>query len=309
MRQQNFHEFLAELVQSDGAELRQLNTSQWLADDVLGIVFAAAPHLQVLNASAVGNCTALLRFLRNDPPYGPLRVSGLIVSCGRGVSEGGLLALAAALAAHVSLTGLRLVDAHSARGLNAVVDAAAERQLSRLHIDRCVLDDESMHALARLLERGSLIQLHVTCASFPGAQEASMPVLCAALRACHTLTHLTLRLEDASRLAFTALLDAAAALPALSELDLRNSRVQDATAAGRAMGALLAANLPSLHTLNIFSCHLGDDGMAAVLDGLATNTYLHFLSCVVGNDLSQAFERDRLNPAMAALFTRRFRGA
>ena len=110
--------------------------------------------------------------------------------------------------------------------------------------------------------------------------------------------------DDATRHIITELLDAAASLPALSELDLSNSRWQDTTAFGRALGALLAANLPNLHTLRVDHCHLGDEGLAPLLDGLAANTHLRELDCYE-NGISWAFGHNRLTPALAALAAHR----
>ena len=45
--------------------------------------------------------------------------------------------------------------------------------------------------------------------------------------------------------------------------------------------------------------------MAALLDGLAANTHLRFLDCDYQNDLSAAFVRDRLAPAVAVMVARR----
>jgi hypothetical protein len=109
--------------------------------------------------------------------------------------------------------------------------------------------------------------------------------------------------DGANRRIVTELLDAAAALPALSESDLSLSHVQDTVAAGQALGALLRANLPSVRTLIVDNCHLGDEGLAPLLDGLAANTHLRELDCK-DNDASEAFERDRLTPALAALAAR-----
>jgi hypothetical protein len=133
-----------------------------------------------------------------------------------------------------------------------------------------------------------------------------MPVFCAALRLCSTLTHLHFELQahnGTNRRIVTDLLDAAAALPALSELNLSNSQLQDAVAAGRAFGALLGANLPSLRILSVAYCQLDDEAMAALLDGLAANTHLRELEWT-GYHLSDAFHRDRMVPAQAALAAR-----
>ena len=123
---------------------------------------------------------------------------------------------------------------------------------------------------------------------------------------CRTLKHLRLKLNPhngATRRIVTELLDAAAALPALTELNLNESIVQDPVNAGLALGALLRANLPSLRGLRVKRCVLGDDGLAPLLEGLAANTHLRELHCK-GNNLSEAFKRDRLTPALAALAAR-----
>jgi hypothetical protein len=299
-------ELLVELIVSDGAELREVNTDVTLNVAQLAAVFAAAPRLQVLNARVKGQCSTLLPVLRNDTPYGPLRVSKLFLS-GRHSTADDLLALAAAVAAHESLSSLTLSGALPAQGLNALVDAAAERRVSRLKINYgCLLNAESVPALVRLLQRGSLTGLVVCGSCFPHEPEATMPVLCAALRACRTLTSLGLRLDPhngASRRTVTQLLYAAASLPALSELSLSGSEFQDTAAFGHALGALLAANPPSLHTLDVGFCHLGDEGMAPLLEGLAANTHLRVL-WYNHNNLSEAFQHDRLAPALAPLTAR-----
>jgi len=306
---ENLMKMLIELFASHGAELQYLNTDAPLTvTEELMAMFPALPRLQVLNTNIIClwcECKELLPLLRNDPPYGPLRVSQLqLYSTYGDVSAADVLALAAAVAAHESLEGLDVAEMHFAPGLNALVDAAAERRVLRLNLQSCDVDAESVPALVRLLQRGSLTDLHISFSTgFPLAQEASVPTLCAALRTCRTLKHLTLGLcpsNGASCRTVTDLLDAAAALPALSELDLSFSVFQDTAAAGHALGALLSANLPNLCTLCVYSCGLGDKGMAALLDGLAANTHLRNLSCD-GNNLSHAFARDRLQPALVAL--------
>ena len=287
-------ELVLELIVSDGAELQQVNTDFFLEVHDVETVFAAAPRLQALDAKVGGSCTELLPCLRNDPPYGPLRVSQInIRSC---VAEADVLALAAAMAAHESLKGLSLLSMNFSRGLNALVDAAAERRFSRLTICHpSAADAETVPALARLLQRGSLTVLEVSCPGFPHAEEEKVLELCAALRACRMLTVLYLPLNTpngVSRRVVTELLDAAASLPALSVLFVGGSRVQDNVAAGQAFGALIAANPPSLRALSVRNCRLGDEGLAPLLDSLAAN------------NMSEVFERDRLLPALAALAAR-----
>jgi hypothetical protein len=295
------------LVVSDGAQLQQVNTDAALSIEEMETVFAAAPRLQALNARVSDQCMALLPLLRNDPPYGPLRISRLTVSFYQ-ASDADVLTFAAAVAAHESLKGFVILNVRFARGLNALVDAVAGScLLSCLWAIACTTDAETAPTLTRLLERGSLTDLNIFCVGFPHAPEASMPALCAALRACRKLMHLRFALNpphDADRHVITELLDAAASLPALSVLDVSNSRVSDKAATGRAFGALLSADLPSLHTLDVSRSGLGDEGLAPLLDGLASNTHLRQLDCLMHNDLSEAFKRDRLDPALAALAAR-----
>ena len=109
--------------------------------------------------------------------------------------------------------------------------------------------------------------------------------------------------DGATRRTITELLDAVAALPELFLLELQQSTIQDTAAAGHAFGELLRANLPNLRILCVNLCQLGDEGVAPLLDGLAVNMHLRELHCH-DNNLSEAFERDRRVPAMAALATR-----
>ena len=288
---------------TDGAELQQVKTDVYLSVDHVAAMLAAAPRLQVLNAGGFGRCTELLPVLRNEPPYGPLRISELYVM-DRDIVADDLQAFAAAMAAHQTLKSLSLT-VQIARDVNALLDVAGERGFTHVALNLCPLEAVRVPVLARLLQRSSLIRLDIVCQGFPEAQDESMPMLCHALRACRTLTHLKLGLnppEGASHRTVTELLDAAASLP-LSVLNLYDSRAQDTAAFGRALGALLAANLPSLRTLNVEHCQLGDEGLALLLDGLAANTHLRKLVCE-GNGPSVAFERDRLAPALAALAAR-----
>ena len=289
-----------------GAELQQVNIDRQMRVRELHDLFAAAPRLQVLNADVEGQCTALLPVLRNVPPYGPLRVSNLEVQ-GRQQEEADVLAFAAAVASHESLKGLSLLRMNSARGLNAMVDAAAERRVSLLSLnENCEMDADFVPALARLLQRGSLTKLVIGGGGFPHAPEAGVTELCAALRACRMLTHLDVCLSppgDANISTVTELLEAIASLPALSLLDKWGSQVQNKAHFGQALGALLATNLPNLRILRVGHCGLGDEGVAPLLDDLVANTHLHKLNCE-NSGLSDAFYNDRLLPALAALAAR-----
>ena len=51
--------------------------------------------------------------------------------------------------------------------------------------------------------------------------------------------------------------------------------------------------------LHVSDCALGDDGLGPLVDALPHNTHLRELGCM-DYDMSAAFARDRLMPALAA---------
>jgi len=110
---------LVALIESDGgAELQEVNTDSFLNVRDLKRVFAAAPRLQLLNADVSGECAELLPFLRNDPPYGALRVSDLkLESCpGAAMAQDGKRAGLCARGAAPSAKGATACSAAAARG-------------------------------------------------------------------------------------------------------------------------------------------------------------------------------------------------
>jgi hypothetical protein len=68
---------------------------------------------------------------------------------------------------------------------------------------------------------------------------------------------------------------------------------------GAALAALLLANAPALQTLDIHYGGMRDQGMGPVVEALRHNTHLTKLECS-GNDMSEAFSRDVLLPAVRA---------
>ncbi len=223
---------------------------------------------------------------------------GLCV-CTVAATEADVLTLAADVAAHAWLQRLCLYGARVAAApasLNAILDAALSRRLSALHIMDNGPCAASAPALARLLGGEALREL----ALWGGAA----PLLSRALRANSTLT--SLQLGTAQLWA-----DADAALPLLGALTAHGSLraltlphnaaalPAQRTAAGAALGALLAVNAPALTELNVSCCHLGDDGMGPIMRALPRNTHLRALACP-GNHMSDAFAADVLLPAVRA---------
>ena len=298
--------FFVRLMHSDGAELQEVNAAMWMNRRLLEEVLAAAPRLQVLGTGVSGPCAELLAMARNSPPYGPVRLSRLRLWDTVAAEAADVLALAASLASHEKLKRMDVSDLPFARGLTALLGVAAEQRVSHLTLIRCTLDAECTSALARLLRRGTLTTFKMShCRGFLRDADC-IPILCASLRTCRTLTHLQLLFSlpvGAEEHTVTELIDAVGSLPALSELEMDFGEVHDTLACGRALGALLAANLPNLRSLDVEDCLLGDDGTAPLLDGLAANTHLRELKCDE-DDLSEEFKRARLNPALVALAAR-----
>jgi hypothetical protein len=130
----------------------------------LEALLRAAPQLHKLQADVFCEDVAEAhRVLRNEPPFGPLRVRHISVRA-LAATEDALLALAADLAAHAWLASVWLLcmplDAPGA--LDAVVDAALARRLAFFRLSNCGPSPASAPALARLLSGSALTELHIT---------------------------------------------------------------------------------------------------------------------------------------------------
>jgi hypothetical protein len=184
--------------------------------------------------------------------------------------------------------------------LDAVLDAALTCRLTCLRLFGVgTMSPASATALARLLDDGALVELRIANSGVPWVDEPAAAVLGAALRRNTTLTSLSLLGSDLfdDDAAATLLLDALTAHPSLQMLDVGGNDADGSVAAGRALGALLAANAPALLEVAFFDCNLGDAGLHPVMDALPRNTHLRKLACA-GNGMTMAFARARLLPAV-----------
>ncbi len=104
-----------------------------------------------------------------------------------------------------------------------------------------------------------------------------------------------------SAAAAAVVLAALTAHPSLRELHVSANACAPALAhvAGAALGALGAANAPSLSALVMHYCALLDAGLAPLVAALPANTHLRALDCE-GNHMSDACVRHRLLPAVRA---------
>jgi hypothetical protein len=259
----------------------------------------AAPQLRVLHAGVLCMDVATARrVLLGAPPFGPLRLTqlGLVME---GAAPDELLALAPA-----ELHALYVADAplDAPAALDAFVDAVHAHGITSLGLANCGLSPASAPALARLLA-GGLQELEVYAYGQTLLDAPATGLLANALRASSTLTSLLFDdtgVWDDTALA-AVLLAALTAHPTLRELLLRGNPCQWAAraAAGRALGALVAANAPALEILDVTACDLRDAGLRALVDALPGNTHLRSLNCR-HTGMSVAFARERLLPAVRA---------
>jgi hypothetical protein len=236
--------------------------------------------------------------LRNEAPFGPLRVRALCFTTfpPRVTGAREVEALAADMAHNAGVRRLSLTDAdmrHPAV-LDAVVDAALACQLQSFSSLRCGLSPASAPALARLFRGGSLTQLSMLDERVLRDVQSAV-ILGDALRASTSLTRLTLSATSA------LLLHALVAHGTLQFLHIKARPADDANnaALGAALGALVASNAPALRELKLPGCGLGDAALAPLVQALRHNTHLHTLH-VARNGLTGAFARDVLLPAVRA---------
>jgi hypothetical protein len=129
----------------------------------LAPLLAAAPALRVLQSDVLCSSGAVARrALRNQPPFGPLRIRELSVHDAAGITRA-MIALAADIAGHASVTCLELADGalREAAALAALVDAALVRRLTRVNLIECEDLPHAAPALARLLRGGAVTALGV----------------------------------------------------------------------------------------------------------------------------------------------------
>jgi hypothetical protein len=267
----------------------------------------AAPRLRLLDADVHCDADDATRMLRNEGVFKPLRIRELHVETR--TADAALHAFTAALAVHAwPLPSLRLDRAELSPPavLDALVDAALANRLAGVSFWSCGLSPEtSVPSLARLLGGSALTSLEIYNRVgaphwLPDAHAAAL--LGGALRSSGVLQHLTLDV-DLWRDGFVvmALLTSLVAHPSLRGLDLSANEVapEHAASAGTALFALVAANAPALGELELSDCNLGDAGLRPLFEALPRNTHLRALRCA-GNDMSEAFARDVLLPAVHA---------
>jgi hypothetical protein len=272
-------------------------------------VVAAAPLLQVLTAEET-HCmwVEAPRMLRAEPPFALLQMRGSLVlhfDDEEGIFGDGLATALADAALQPALS--RLCLCFAATGEPAVMVAFAEvavsRRLRELRLEHCT--PPAAAPLARLLAEGSLtvLELDLTDVEMPLFRAAGAALVADALRANKTLTELHLCRADLCedmRVAGT-LLGALVGHPSLRKLVIMEgyTAAEHHGAFGAALAALIAADAPALHVLQCSDNSLGDAGLAPIVEALPLNRHLRELN-MGWNDMSEAFARERLLPAVRA---------
>ena len=270
---------------------------------------ALAPALRTMTVAEMHTDFRDARqMLRNEPPYGPLRLQRLDIRSGDEVSD--IPGLAADMVAHQSLTGLTLYGSAASvtkpEELNLFFNAACTVPLTELTCYGFCPFPANAPALARFISSSSLTFLYFQAAHGPPA-EYMLDAPAAALLAEAICTNCTLKrlflinvgLFDDTQAA-VALLGAFTGHVSLRVLAMYyNSIDQHASASiGEALGALITANSP-LEELYIHHCQAGDSGLGPMVDALPSNIYLHTL-WLESNGMTQTFAKERLLPAVHA---------
>jgi hypothetical protein len=303
------------VVTANAATLRELRMCSGCTSTVkpatVEALLQAAPALRELRADVgCDNVADALRMLRNEPPFGTLRIEVLNVKFDApSRTLDAMRELAAAAATHASLRTLSLGSAPLGNplALNAVADALlAHGALRCLELEKCSVDAPCAPALAHIAGSGSPLRTLIVKQLEPPLLDAqAAAVLGGALRGNHTLRALTftgmaLWAEHGGSLAAALLLNALVDHPSLLTLSFDMNWQCDNTAlVGAALSALVAANAPALRHLNVMGSGLDDAGLGPLFDALATNTHLCTLD-VSYNEMSEALVRDRLLPALRA---------
>ena len=266
---------------------------------------AAAPQLQVLEATVTCDCAVAPALMRGEPPFGALRLREIRVALADFLGWVGLerfspfLATLADAALQPALASVQLYNAGLAQPqvMDALVDAALARRLRGLKLSRCTPPGAT--SLARLLRGGALAELEMyetLQLDAPGGA-----VLADALRATTTLTRLRL---DGNHLYINAaparaVLDALVGHASLRHISVTSELSKGALDLGAVLAALLEADAPALHELCAFNNSLGDAGAKAMVAALPRCHHLRDLN-ISFNGLSEAFAHDVLLPALRA---------
>ena len=265
----------------------------------------AAPQLQQFRADTIASVADASRMLRNEPPFGALRLRRLDVRhvTTDAMDEAIVFELAAAISGHASLHELHIsgLPLGTPAALDAVAAGTVACRLHDLRFIECCLSPVSVPALARVICGGALTSLSISNNGVQLLGEPSAVQLADGIAASRTLTRFFMKDADfwGDGVAAALLLPALTGHPTLREISLAVNSPPDPVAAGASLGALVAANTPALHELDFQGSDFGDAGLAPLFNALPRNTHLGMLDC--GNtSMSADFAHTCFLPAVRA---------
>jgi hypothetical protein len=291
---------------ANAGALRELRASATTLLDFRAVeaLARAAPQLLACHADVRCDAHEAHQLLRNQGAFASVRVHDLQVMQLTELDETGVLALAADFLQHASLSNLSLlgVQLGTPAALQAVVDAAITCSMPSLGLAYARLLPASAPALAQLLGGGKLRSFIIFNEGRQLLDQPAAVLLAQAVRATMLTTFV---LHDVQLwrdpAAASTMVGALVAHPSLVQIRLSTNAVgaADQTTAGAALGALVAADAFMLRMLTLSGCALGDAGLGPLVHALSGNTHLWKLECE-DNDLTEAFVRDQLLPAVRA---------
>ncbi len=159
---------LLAVLRANAGTLRQLRTGRFansakvIRTRDLKAMLRAAPALRELSAKVFCIAEQAPALLRNEPPYGPLRLRTMSVRMHQ-ADDAATAALAAALPSHASLRCLELRGAglQSEAACAALMDAALAARLPSLELTDATASPALVSALAWLLRGGTLTGLRL----------------------------------------------------------------------------------------------------------------------------------------------------
>ena len=303
-----------EVVTANAGSLRELSclfsARRFLTHRHVRDLVLAAPQLLLFKVDLCAPFSSATSMLRREPPFAScnLQVRRLVTARlldedEEELDEDEAFALSAAMAAQASLRKLQIDETPigSPAVMDSLCNAAVACKLRYLDLINCSLWAESVPALARLIRGGVLTTLCISNGSRQLLDETSAVQLADALATSRSLKRLTLH-----KVGFWHVAPAAAAVmraltghPRLQELWLVGNDAPDQTAAGAALGALVAANSRALTVLDVGKQVLGDAGLGPLFAALPRNSHLRVLRCW-HTGMTAAFSRRVVLPAVRA---------
>lgn len=145
-------------------EIQQMRIPNQLIRRADVIALLGAPRLRLLDTNTIcSSADEAMPLMRNEPPFGPLRLRGLQVFAQDLTDDERVGTFADALSPHASITTLILFSAQlgTDAAMGRVVDAAIALRMQLLELYDCALTPASLRQLTRLVDSECLFALRI----------------------------------------------------------------------------------------------------------------------------------------------------